>query len=104
MKDMPRSGRPKSVTTPRLKNIVRDRMRGNPRRFVLKMTSLEPMQKLVKNELHLRSYKRRTIHFLSEKIKEKILARSKGLLTLLATQQLDIIIFSEEKIFTIVSL
>ena len=104
VKDMPRSGRAKSVTTPRLKDIVRDRIRRNPRRFVLKMASLGTMQNLVKNDLHLRSYKRRTIHFLSEKIKEKRLARSKGLLTRLATQQLDNIIFSDYKIFTIVSL
>ena len=31
IKDMPRSGRPKSVTTPRLKKIVIDRIRRNPR-------------------------------------------------------------------------
>ena len=48
VKDMPRSGRAKSVTTPRLKDIVRDRIRRNPRRFVLKMASLGTMQNLVK--------------------------------------------------------
>ena len=59
------------------------------------------MQNLVKNDLHLKSFKRRTVHFLSEKIVKKRLARSKGMLTRLATQPLDKIIFSDEKLFTI---
>eukprot|EP00800_Vazella_pourtalesii_P015855 TRINITY_DN4383_c0_g1_i5.p1 TRINITY_DN4383_c0_g1~~TRINITY_DN4383_c0_g1_i5.p1 ORF type:complete len:293 (-),score=7.56 TRINITY_DN4383_c0_g1_i5:556-1434(-) len=103
---MPRSGRPKSVTTPRLKKIVMDRIRRNPRRSVRKMASelkvsLGSMQNLVKNDLHLKSFKRRTVHFLSDKIIQKRLVRSKGLLTRLATQQLDNILFSDEKLFTI---
>ncbi|KAI6646109.1 hypothetical protein LOD99_9460 [Oopsacas minuta] len=59
------------------------------------------MQNLVKNDLHLKSFKRRTAHFLSEKIVKKRLARSKGMLTRLATLPLQNIIFSDEKLFTI---
>ena len=102
---MPRSGRPKSVTTPRLKKVVIDRIRRNPRRSLRKMASElkvshGSMQNLVKNDLHLKSFKRRTVHFLSEKIVKKRLARSKGMLTRLATP-LENIIFSDEKLFTI---
>ena len=83
-----------------------DRIRRNPRRSLRKMASElkvshGSMQNLVKNDLHLKSCKRRTVHFLSEKIVKKRLARSKDILTRLATQPLDKIIFSDEKLFTI---
>ena len=83
---MPRSVRPKSVTTPRLKKIEMDRIRRNPQRYLRKMTSelellLGSMQNLVKNYLHLKSFERSTVHFLSDEIMQKILVRSKGLLT-----------------------
>ena len=39
IEDMPRSGRTKSVIIPRLKKIVKDRIRRNPQRFVRKMAS-----------------------------------------------------------------
>ena len=60
---MPRSGRPKSVTTPRVKNLVRERIRRNPQRTLRKMAaevhiSRGSMQNLVKNELNLGSFKK----------------------------------------------
>ena len=106
IKDMPRSGQPKSVRTPRLKKIVMDKIRRNPQQSIRKMASelkvsLGSMQNLVRNDLHFRSFKRRTVHFLSERIIEKRLTRSKGLLSRLATQPVDQIVFSDEKLFTI---
>ena len=106
IKYMPRSGRPKSVRNPRLKKIVMDRIRRNPQRSIRKMASelkvsLGSMQNLVRNDLHFRSFKRRTVHFLSERIIEKRLTRSKGLLARLATQPVDQIVFSDGKLFTI---
>ncbi|KAI6646946.1 hypothetical protein LOD99_9040 [Oopsacas minuta] len=59
------------------------------------------MQNLVKNELDFRSYKRKTVHFLSETIKLKRLSRSKGLLTRLEIENLDRFLFSDEKLFSI---
>ncbi|KAI6649038.1 hypothetical protein LOD99_6921 [Oopsacas minuta] len=103
---MPRSGRPKSITTPRMKNLVRDRIRRNPLRSMRKMAaevhiSKGSMQNLVKNELDFRSYKRKTVHFLSETIKLKRLSRSKGLLTRLEIEYLDRFLFSDERLFNI---
>ncbi|KAI6660612.1 hypothetical protein LOD99_10389 [Oopsacas minuta] len=103
---MPRSGRPKSITTPRMKKLVRDRIRRNPLRSMRKMAaevhiSKGSMQNLVKNELDFRSYKRKTVHFLSETIKLKRLSRSKGLLTRLEIENLDRFLFSDEKLFSI---
>ena len=77
---MPRSGRPKSVRTPRLKKIVMDRIRRNPKRSVRKMASefkvsLGSMQNLVRKDLHLSSFKRRTVHFLSDKKRGLLEAR-----------------------------
>ncbi|KAI6658804.1 hypothetical protein LOD99_15129 [Oopsacas minuta] len=103
---MPRCGRPKSITTPRMKNLVRDRVRRNPLRSMRKMAaevhiSKASMQNLVKNELDFRSYERKIVHFLSETIKLKRLSRSKGLLTRLEIENLDRFLFSDEKLFSI---
>ena len=62
--------------------------------------SLGSMQNLVKNDLHLKSFKRKKVHSLSDKITQKRPIRSKGLLTRLATLLLDNILFSDEKLFT----
>ena len=86
---MPRSGRPKSVTTPRLKKVVMDRIRRNPRRSLRKMAvelkvSRGSLQNLVRNDLGHRSFKRKKVHFLSKQIREKWKSRSKILLNRLA--------------------
>ena len=106
VKDMPRSGRPKSVTTPRLKKVVMDRIRRNPRRSLRKMAvelkvSRGSLQNLVRNDIGLRSFKRKKVHFLSKQIREKRKSRSKILLNRLANQGLERVVFSDEKLFTI---
>ena len=106
VKEMPRSGRPKSVTTPRLKKVVMDRIRRNPRRLLRKMAvelkvSRGSLQNLVRNDLGLRSFKRKKVHFLSKQIREKRKSRSKILLNRLANQGLERVVFSDEKLFTI---
>ena len=106
VQDMPRSGRPKSVTTPRLKKVVMDRIRRNPRRSLRKMAvelkvSRGSLQNLVRNDLGLRSFKRKKVHFLSKQIREKRKSRSKILLNRLANQGLERVVFSDEKLFTI---
>ena len=83
--DRPRSGRPRSARTPRLKNNVHCRIRRNPRKSIRKMArefsvNHETMRKLVREDLGLKSYKRKAVHHLSEALRFKRLERSKALL------------------------
>ncbi|KAI6658794.1 hypothetical protein LOD99_15119 [Oopsacas minuta] len=59
------------------------------------------MRNLVKNEWDFGSYKKKTVHFLSETIRLKMLPRSKGLLTRLEIENIDRFMFSNEKLFSI---
>ena len=102
-----REGRPKYVTTPRLKMVVMDGIRRNPRRSLRTMTvelkvSRGSLQNLVRNDLGLRSFKRKKVHFLSKQIREKRKSTSKILLNRLANQGLERVVFSHEKLYTIV--
>ena len=104
--DRARSGRPRSVTTPALRKVVRERIRRNPRRSMRKMAkdlkiSESSIRKVVKIDLGMHSFKRRKIHFLTEKVKAKRLERCKGQLRKHVTHDLLNIIFTDEKIFTI---
>ena len=104
--DKPRSGRPASVTTTRMRKIVRGRVWRNPRRSVRKMAaelkvSRSSLQRIVKRDLGLSSFKKRKVHYLSKVMKEKRLKRSKVLIDRFATQGLDHVLFSDEKLFTV---
>lgn len=62
VQDLPRTGRPVSVTIQQLKNTVRLRVTRNPARSIRKLAkdlhvSRTTMQRLVRNKLHLRLYK-----------------------------------------------
>ena len=101
--DRPRSGRPVSVSTVRMR---KGRVLQNPRRSVRKMAkelkiSRGSLQNIVKKDLGLSSYKRRKVHFLTKSMKVKRLSRSKCLLSRFATHGLDQVLFSDEKLFTI---
>ncbi|KAI6651224.1 Transposase [Oopsacas minuta] len=85
LNDKPRSGRPRSVRTPALKNKVRCRISRNPRRSIRKMArelsvNHETMRKLVVEDLGLKSFKRKKVHHHNPSIRTKKLARSKALL------------------------
>ena len=104
--DRARSGRPRTVRTPQLKKVVRERIRRNPRRSMRKMAldlkiSDFSIRKVVRTDLEMRSYKRKKVHFLSGPVKEKRLLRCKGELGKHASCGLENILFSDEKIFTI---
>ena len=106
VKDMPKSGRPKSLTTPRLKKVVMDRIRQNPRRLLRKMAvelkvSRGSLQNLVRNDIGHRSFKRNKVHFLLKQIREKRKSRSEILLNRHVNQGLERVVFSDEKLFTI---
>ena len=104
--DKPRSGRPCTVTTPKLVKVVRERFRRNPRRSMRKMASelkvsRRSIQRVVTTKLGMCSFKGKKVHYLSATVKEKRLRRSKELLKRHALHGLNSILFSDEKIFTI---
>ncbi|KAI6648091.1 hypothetical protein LOD99_11900 [Oopsacas minuta] len=106
VEDRARSGRPCSVTTPSLGKVIAQRIRRNPRRSIRKMAldlkvSRCAMTKIVKRDLGMSSFKRKKVHFLSQLVKEKRVARCKGALGRYAVENLEKILFSDEKIFTI---
>ena len=63
--------------------------------------SRESVRTIVKRDLGQSSHKRKKVHFISAQIKRKRLARSKALLTRFASFDLDEILFSDEKLFTV---
>ena len=106
LSDKPRSGRPRSVRTPALKNKVRCRIFRNPRRSIRKMArefsvNHETMRKLVVEDLELKSFKIKKVHHLNQSIRTKRLVRSEALLQRFAPGVKDQILLSDEKIFTI---
>ena len=104
--DKQRSGRPRSIRTPGLKNSVRCRIFRNPRRSMRKMArefkvNYETMCKLVSEDLGMRSFKRSKVHHLNDSIRAKRLTRCKGLLKRFGTGDIDRMLFTDEKIFTV---
>ena len=55
----------------------------------------------MKRDLGMKYFKRKKVHFISRTAKEKRLARCKGVLGRHAVENLDKILFSDEKLFTI---
>ena len=93
VEDRVRPGRPCSVTTPRLKKVVQQRIRRIPRRSMSKLAvemkvSRCSIAKVVKRDLGMKYFKRKKMHFISQIVKEKRLARCKGVLGLLAVENL----------------
>jgi hypothetical protein len=106
LRDRERSGRPKSVTSPNLKRIVRDRIFRNPRRSMRKMTAeldvnRESIRCLIRKDLGLFPFKRHRVHHLNASIRDKRLIRSKALLRRLAKINAENVLWSDEKLFTI---
>jgi transposase len=106
LSDRPRSGRPLSATTGRIKSIIRSKIRRNPRRSMRKMAqevgvSEWSIRNIVKNKLKLKPYKIQPVHLLTEKMKTTRLQKSKELLTRFADGAHRNILFSDEKLFTI---
>ena len=105
-RDRSRSGRPISVTTQRMKNIIRCRIRRNPRRSIRKMStelgiSRTSVTYIVRKDLGLSSFKLRKVQFLTDTMKLKRKLRSRGLLSRFAGDGLNNVLFSDEKLFTI---
>lgn len=106
LEDRPRSGRKVTVTTPRLKKIVKKRIDRNPRKSIRKLakelkTSVTSMHRLVRDKLKLIPYKLQKKQALSDAQTIKRLARCKGLLARAVRREHLTTLFTEEKLFTI---
>ena len=106
VEDRARSGRPCTVVTPKVRKTVREQIRRNPRRSMRKMASVieisrRSVQRIVRDHLGMKSFKRKKVHFLTDKIKGKRLVKSKDLLKRHAIHGMNNILFSDEKLFTI---
>ena len=64
-------------------------------------TNSESLRKLVHEDLGLKSLKRKTVHHLTPTLRRKRLVRCKGLLRRLAPRDMDKVLFSDEKLFTV---
>jgi inhibitor of nuclear factor kappa-B kinase subunit alpha len=104
--DRKRSGRRRAVRTPARIKAVGARIRRNPRRSQRKLASQmdvsrRSIQRIVKEDLGLTPFKRRKAHGLSKQQRKTRLERSKALLQRYADEDVERIVFSDEKLFVI---
>lgn len=100
----PGSGRPRSVRTKQLIKRVRERLRRNPQQSLRKMAvslnrNRETIRLVVKKDFGFRPYKLRKVAGLSNRQKKLRLERSKNLLARHGDEDLENIVFSDEKLF-----
>lgn len=104
IKDRPKSGRKRTVRTKKLIKAVRERIRRNPERSANKLASdmgksRTTMQRILKEDLQLKPYKKRKVAGLSDKQRTARFERSKLLLKRHDEKSVENIIFSDEKFF-----
>jgi AraC-like DNA-binding protein len=104
--DRPGRGRKRTVRTPRLRHIVKQRLTRNPQAKVRKMArdlgvSHSTLQRVVKNELKLTAYKLRKAQRLDDKDKKIRLERCRLLKARSAGEAWKNIVFTDENFFTI---
>lgn len=104
--DRKRSGRPRTARTPAVVKRLRSRIARNPQQSQKTLSkglgiSARSICRALKEDLRLRPYKKRKAQGLSLKQMEKRHDRSKELLSWHARQNLDKIIFSDEKLFSV---
>ncbi|CAO4363115.1 unnamed protein product [Caenorhabditis nigoni] len=104
--EIPKSGRPHTANTSRIRNIIKKRITRNDALSMNKMaTSLgigrRTIQRIVKKDLGLHSYRLRRGQYLSERSKKNRFQKSKKLLAALTARRLSEVIWTDEKIFTI---
>ncbi|PIC29926.1 hypothetical protein B9Z55_021341 [Caenorhabditis nigoni] len=106
LKDMRRSGRPVTVTTPEAVKAVRERIRRNPERSMRKMASeygmsSKSMRIIVRNKLHMIPYRIQKGAFLTDRNKQLRLKKAKELLRGTRTGTHLRTVFTDEKLFTV---
>jgi inhibitor of nuclear factor kappa-B kinase subunit alpha len=105
-KDRVGRGRKRSATSPRFVNIIRKRIKRNPRRSMRKLAqqlgiSKDSVGRIVKKKLKMYPYKRQKSHGLTAPMMEKRRRLSASLIKRFSDGRHSQIVFSDEKIFTI---
>ncbi|EFO94085.1 hypothetical protein CRE_26771 [Caenorhabditis remanei] len=106
LKDLPRSGRPISISTPPVIKAIRERIRRNPERSLRKMApgfNMSPttMRRIVKLKLNMIPYRIQKGAFLTEKNKQLRMKKARELLLGTHSGTHLTTVFTDEKIFTI---
>ena len=106
IQDRFRKGRPRSVRTPAVRKLVRERVRKNPVRSIQGMAkdfniSTRSMGRIVKEDIGLKCYKFREVQLLSEVNKRRRYEKCLILRKRFTGGTHQRIVFSDEKIFTV---
>lgn len=99
-----RSGRRPTVRTPEAIKRIREQIRRKPQRSIRRLARLNRMSKytvgkILKQDLGMRPYKKRRVQGLSLDNKKKRLERCEVLKTRHAGENLERVVFSDEKLF-----
>lgn len=101
-----KTGRPRSVNTRRLRGIIKKKIDRNDGVSMNRIASTlgisrTSVQKIVKNELGLRSYRLLSGQYLSEESKASRLKKCRELLKIFAVRRVEDVLWTDEKIFTV---
>ncbi len=104
--DRPRCGGPRTARTPQLIQKIRQRFRRNRRRSSRKLAedlhaSRRTVQRIIKDDLGLKPYKRQKVHGISAVQKGERMIRCKRLNRRFTNRRVKSIAFSDEKIFVV---
>jgi inhibitor of nuclear factor kappa-B kinase subunit alpha len=99
-------GRKRTVNIASNRQKIKNRLKKNPRLSTRKLAktikiSRQSVRRIIKNELHMKSYKLKKAQLLTEKAKNIRLERAKLLKTRFSANKHRSILFSDEKLFTI---
>lgn len=106
IQDRKRSGRPRSVRTPRMVKALKERIRRNPRRSQKKLAiqmkvSRGTLKNALKEDLGVRAMRRGTFHMMTQQQQKNRVTRCRALLRWHAGESHRRILFTDEKIFTV---
>ena len=104
--DRPRTGRPVTATTPRIRELIRQKVKRNSHRSMRALAKSMQISRgsvriIVKDQLGLQSRKLFKAHQLTEAMKAKRLEKARKMLKLVANGRHRSVVFTDEKIFTI---
>lgn len=106
VKESPKAGRPRTVNTRKMRDIIKKRIKRNDELSLNKMAaelkiSRGSLQNIVKNELKLRSYRLRQGQYLTDAAKANRLQKCKNLLKFFQVRRFEDVLWTDEKVFTV---